>query len=58
MDQMRLAPTKEFIEAYHLVTGSEDTSPAAILNALRDEETMFEIRRVHRHIMLKKISKR
>jgi hypothetical protein len=44
-------PTPEFFEAYRRVTGSDDNSPAAVFDAMLDDATMFEIRRVHEEIM-------
>jgi hypothetical protein len=48
---MDITPTPEFLEAYRRVTGSDDTSPAAVILAMRDAATMHEIRRVHAEIM-------
>jgi hypothetical protein len=50
MSDMNITPTPEFLEAYRRVTGSDDTSPAAVIAAVRSP-MMDEIRRVHAGIM-------
>jgi hypothetical protein len=35
---MYIGPTPEFLFAYRLVTGSDDTSPAAVISAIRDAD--------------------
>jgi hypothetical protein len=47
---MRITPTAEFLEAYRRVTGSDDTSPAAVISAMRSD-LADAIRREHAKIM-------